>query len=128
MAVLEQTKGKRFGMSPTELTVSLPRQPTLRLGQEQPGDVWYVPDSDKLNIYVHRERLLECDTLLPSYLIRSSVHVVRERNLLMVACREETNLVNHTGQRASCVGTTRETEDTDLVSSLVCVSSVTCRD
>ena len=53
-----------------------------------------VPDADEVDVDVDGERLLERGRLLPPELVVPREHLVRERNLLMVARGQESNLVH----------------------------------
>lgn len=51
-----------------------------------------VPDPEELNVDVDRERLLERRALSPAGLVGALEHLVREGDLLHVACWEEADL------------------------------------
>ena len=51
------------------------------------------PDADEFDLDVHGERLLEQVGLLPPRLVRECEHLVRKRHLLVVARREQADLV-----------------------------------
>lgn len=55
-----------------------------------------LPNTHKFNIDVDRKGLFEGRTLTPSKVVVLGVHLVRERDLLMVAPREQADLVNPT--------------------------------
>jgi hypothetical protein len=83
MLSFARVKGNLLGRIPTELTVSLPANEiavTYRAVEN-------LPNANKFNIHVDRERLLECSALFPSFFIVTTVHVVCKRNLLVVAGR-----------------------------------------
>ena len=48
-------------------------------------------------------------------LVVSLVHVICERQLFEVALREKPDLVDHTGESASCYSSAGETEKTDVI-------------
>lgn len=72
-------------------------------------------DTDELDVDVNRERFLEGDTLFPADLVATGGHLVRERYLLVVTGREETDIVDHAGQRSCGVCASGEAKDADLV-------------
>jgi hypothetical protein len=51
-----------------------------------------IPYANEFNINVDRESALERVGLLPPDIVCTGVHLVRKRNLLEIACREEADL------------------------------------
>jgi hypothetical protein len=79
-------KGNRLGMIPTELTVSLFTKMKSRSWLALTS-IANLPNSDKFDVDVNGKSLLECSALRPTLIIIAAVHMVRKRNLLMVAAR-----------------------------------------
>jgi hypothetical protein len=79
-----------------------------------------LPDANKLNINVGAKASLERRRLPPSDIIRLSVHLVRKRDLLLVAGREKAHFVDHTSKRTSGVSASTEAKDADAVSFIIC--------
>lgn len=71
---------------PTELTVSLTRFGYIKCVIIHVFSS-HLPNTHKFNINVDRKRFLEGRTLSPSHVIVLGVHLVRKRDLLMVAPR-----------------------------------------
>ena len=80
-----------------------------------------VPDTDEFDVDIHRERSLEQSALLPPQDGGTRVHLVRERDLLVVVRGEQPDLVQHACEGARGVGAARESEETDLVACFVCI-------
>ena len=78
-----------------------------------------APHANKFDIDIDGECLLERDTLVPAGLVGAGVHLIREWHLLVVACRQESDLVDHACEGTSRVRATRESEEADLVTRLV---------
>jgi len=51
-----------------------------------------IPDADEFDLDVGRESFLEHGALSPANIVIATEHLVRERNLLVVACREKAHL------------------------------------
>ena len=79
-----------------------------------------APHANKFDVDIDGECLLERDALVPAGLVGAGVHLIREWHLLVVACRQESNLVYHACEGTSRVRATRESEEADLVARLVC--------
>jgi hypothetical protein len=79
-------------MIPTELTVSLTDKVSARCQMRMGAS---IPDAKKCNFDIDAKRFLEGVGLFPPGGICTSVHLVREGNLLMVANWQEANLVDH---------------------------------
>ena len=58
------------------------------------GREHHVPNTDKLDININAERLLELVRLLPSCFVFTCIHLVCEGDLLVIARREETDFVD----------------------------------
>ena len=54
----------------------------------------YIPYSDKLDINVNRESSFKSCALFPSLIVFGNIHLVCERDLLVIAYRQETDLLN----------------------------------
>lgn len=81
---------------PTELTVSLERCKVDSASMVEYTRLLRtsnLPNTNKFNIDINRERFLEGCTLVPSTIIIRGVHFVCERDLLMIASREQTDFV-----------------------------------
>ena len=78
-------------MRPTAPTVSLERE-RIFIMVERENREHNEPDAKKLNPDVDREGLLECSTLIPADLVRAGVHLVRERDLLVIAGWNDSDL------------------------------------
>lgn len=61
--------------------------------RNQAHGAYCIPDTEKLDVHVDRERLLERSALLPAQLVGLGEHLVRERHLLAVARGEESDLM-----------------------------------
>jgi hypothetical protein len=53
-----------------------------------------IPNTDKFDIRIDRESLLECSAFFPALHIITSVYIICKRNLLMVATRYDANFMN----------------------------------
>ncbi len=78
-----------------------------------------LPNADKLDIDIDAEGFLERHALLPTNGVRARVHLVRKWDLLVVVRGQEPDLVQHAGEGARGVCTTRESEQADLVPCLI---------
>ena len=78
-----------------------------------------IPYTEELDPYVDGEGALELQAQLETLVVIPRVHGIRERQLFKVAWREKSNLLEHAGEGASCESTTRETENTDLISGTI---------
>ena len=85
-------------MSPTALTVSLfeNEYKSSMIVSEVKHHREHIPDTDKFDIHVDRVCSLECMTFNPALLVITAVHVVCERNLLMIIGRDDANFSNPT--------------------------------
>ena len=92
MDELDEVNGRRWGMSPTALTVSLEDGRYSVNVRDANEKIYYGPYTYEFNIDVHRECLFERRALFPSGLILTSKHLVRKRHLLAIECREKANL------------------------------------
>lgn len=92
--VFDIVNGSLRGMRPTELTVSLWWIPSCWVIQSKIWD--NIPDAEEIDLNVDGEWVLECIGLLPPQIVTMGVHLVCERNLLMVANWQEANFVDHT--------------------------------
>ncbi len=79
MRVFELVNGKRWGISPTELTVSLHR---VNEPHKMAKDNHHKPDSYKCEFGLYRKRFLEHNRLCVSNFIVSLEYVIREGNFL----------------------------------------------
>ena len=90
-------KGSVRGYNPTEQTVSLEASTFYQHMREFQGDDdGSLPHADELDLDVDRERAFERVGLLPAEGCRVGVHPVRKRDLLVIPCGEETDLVCQT--------------------------------
>ena len=74
---------------------------------------------------MHRDGAAECFLELTAFEVALSivafVHLVRKRDLLAIVRRQEPDFVQHTGESTSSIRSTREPEQADLVTCLVCM-------
>ena len=82
--------GRVRGTNPTEQTVSL--RHALVAWCYVPHVTEGIPDADEFDFDVGRECFLERVALSPANIVIATEHLVRERNLLVVARREKTHL------------------------------------
>jgi len=87
---LEAVNGRVCGNSPTEQTVSL-RHP-LVAGYTSRIETERVPHADEFYLDICRESFLEGGALFPPNIVVTTEHLIREGNLLVVACGEKAHL------------------------------------
>jgi len=97
--------GKRLGVNPTELTVSLKRKHLnnyhLESGKyKKTFKKKDVPQPHKLNLHFISKLALELGAQCPLRAFVSCIHLVRERDLLAVERWEEADFLEHTCQAA----------------------------
>ena len=78
-----------------------------------------VPNTEEMDCHGATERHLEMETLLIAPLGILLVHLVRERDLLVVPCGKQAHLVEHAGQSSCSVCAAGEAKQADLVAFLV---------
>jgi hypothetical protein len=83
MLSFARVKGSLLGRTPTELTVSLLTNEIAVMAQSSRN----LPDTNKMNVHIDRERPLEGSALFPANFIITAVHVVCKGDLLVVAAR-----------------------------------------
>ena len=74
-----------------------------------------IPYAKELDPYIDREGLLELYALVETRFGLAIVHCKRKLQLFEVVRREKSNFLKHASEGASCISTTRETKNTDLV-------------
>ena len=74
-----------------------------------------IPYAKELDPYIDREGLLELYALVETRFGLAIVHCKRKLQLFEVVRREKSNFLKHPSEGTSCISTTRETKNTDLV-------------
>jgi hypothetical protein len=78
-----------------------------------------IPHAEELNLDVDGKGSLKLHAQLKTLIIIPRVHSVRERQLLDVELREKPDFLEHTGKSTGGEGTARESENADLIPSVV---------
>jgi hypothetical protein len=94
----------RLGVNPTELTVSLKRKHLIiipwKVANIRKRFEKDAPQPHKLNLHLISKLALELAAHCPLRADVSCIHLVCERNLLVVERREEADFLEHTCQAA----------------------------
>jgi hypothetical protein len=83
-----------------------------------------IPHAKKLDPHVDRKRSLELQAQINTRVVILLIHGTREWQLFNVPLREKPDFLDHAGEGASRVSTTRETKDTDLISGMIWMYTV----
>ena len=78
-----------------------------------------IPYAKELDPYVDGKGSFELQAQLQTLFVITRIHGIRERQLFEVAWREESDFLEHTGERTGCESATRETKNTDLISGAI---------
>ena len=63
--------------------------------------------------------MFELHAQIETFLVTPLIHGISEWNLFEIEPRKESDLLKHASERASRVGTARESENTDLVARVI---------
>ena len=78
-----------------------------------------IPYAKELDFYVDGESSLELYAQFETLSVISCVHRIREGQLFDVAWREKPNFLEHASKSTCGEGTTRETENTNLIPDVI---------